>query len=67
MKSGSIMRFIVFMAAVMPWSSCTTKYGPDIYTPDNSFKIVGYIGGGNIEKLDSIELGRLTYLNLFLV
>lgn len=32
--------------------------------PDTSFKVVGYIGGGNFGKLDSIELNKLTYLNL---
>ena len=51
--------FLVFFT-----SSCKTSYGPDIYKPDNSFKVVGYIGGGNFEKLDSLELNKLTYLNL---
>jgi chitinase len=45
-------------------TSCKTSYGPDIYKPDNSFKVVGYIGGGNFDKLDSIEINKLTYLNL---
>ena len=45
-------------------TSCKTNYGPDIYQPDNSFKVVGYIGGGNFGKIDSIELNKLTYLNL---
>ncbi len=52
--------FFVFLAA----TSCKTSYGPDIYKTDNSFKVVGYIGGGNFDKLDSIELTRLSYLNL---
>ena len=58
--------FSIFLTALL-FTSCTTKapdYGPDIYNPDNSFKVVGYIGGGNFDKLDSIELTRLTYLNL---
>jgi hypothetical protein len=45
-------------------TSCKTSYGPDIYQPDNSFKVVGYIGGGNFDKIDSIELNKLTHLNL---
>ena len=45
-------------------TSCKTNYGPDIYEPDNSFKVVGYIGGGNFGRIDSIELNKLTYLNL---
>jgi chitinase len=52
--------FLTFLAG----TSCQTKYGPDIYQPDNSFKVVGYIGGGNFSRLDSIELNKLTYLNL---
>jgi len=44
--------------------SCKTNYGPDIYKPDNSFKVVGYISGGVFDKLDSIEISKLSYLNL---
>jgi chitinase len=55
--------FSVFLSFLL-LSSCKTNYGPDIYKPDNSFKIVGYIGGGNFSKLDSLELNKLTYLNL---
>lgn len=52
--------FLTFMLM----TSCKTNYGPDIYQPDTSFKVVGYIGGGNFDKIDSIELNKLTYLNL---
>jgi chitinase len=67
MKLPVIVRFLLFPLTVLLAASCGTKtvdYGPDIYQPDNSFKVVGYIGGGNFDKLDSIELNRLTYLNL---
>ena len=56
----SLTCFLIFILG----TSCKTNYGPDIYQPDNSFKVVGYIGGGNFGKLDSIELNKLTYLNL---
>ncbi|MEI6049781.1 MAG: glycosyl hydrolase family 18 protein [Bacteroidota bacterium] len=59
--------FLFFFLTILLCPSCTTEtpdYGPDIYQPDNSFKVVGYIGGGNFDKLDSLELNRLTYLNL---
>ncbi len=56
----SLTCFLIFLLS----TSCKTNYGPDIYQPDNSFKVVGYIGGGNLSKIDSIELNKLTYLNL---
>jgi GH18 family chitinase len=64
MKPGiSLLSLSVFVAFVLI-TACKTSYGPDIYQPDTSFKVVGYIGGGNFGKLDSIELNKLTYLNL---
>jgi hypothetical protein len=54
---SSLFIFLLF-------SSCKTNYGPDIYQPDTSFKVVGYISGGSFGILDSIELNKLTYLNL---
>ena len=39
-------------------------YGPDIYVPDTDFKVVGYLPGGDFDKIDSIELDLLTYLDL---
>jgi chitinase len=56
--------FISLFLTFLLGTSCITNYGPDIYKPDDSFKVVGYIGGGNFGKLDSIELNKLTYLNL---
>jgi len=59
----SLLSLTCFLAFLLS-TSCKTNYGPDIYQPDNSFKVVGYIGGGNFGKIDSIELNKLTYLNL---
>ncbi len=39
-------------------------YGPDIYKKDAGFKVVGYLSGGNFQRIDELELNRLTYLNL---
>ena len=50
--------------------SCETKEkkpyatSPDIYVPDTDFKIVGYLSGGNFDKIDDLEFDKLTYLNL---
>lgn len=48
-------------------SSCDKKpyaTGPDIYTRDTDFKIVGYLGSGGFDQIDKLELDKLTYLNL---
>jgi chitinase len=45
-------------------TGCKPSYGPDIYTPDTSFKVVGYLGGGNFDQIDTLEINKLTYLNL---
>ncbi|MCK5369850.1 MAG: hypothetical protein KAQ62_14920, partial [Cyclobacteriaceae bacterium] len=37
---------------------------PDIYVEDTDFKVVGYLGGGGFNKIDELELEKLTYLNL---
>ncbi len=37
---------------------------PDLYRKDNSFKVVGYLSGGNFKRVGELELNRLTYLNL---
>jgi chitinase len=39
-------------------------YGPDVYVQDSGFKVVGYLSGGNFNRIDDVELKRLTYLNL---
>ena len=37
---------------------------PDIFIEDTDFKIVGYLGEGGIDKIDHVELDKLTHLNL---
>ena len=67
MKLPVSYTFLFFFLAMLFCTSCSTKtvnYGPDIYKPDTGFKVVGYLGGGNFDKLDSIELNKLTYFNL---
>jgi chitinase len=64
MKPANLFPFLSIILPFLTGTSCKTSYGPDIYKPDNSFKVVGYIGGGNFAMLDSIELNKLTYLNL---
>ena len=58
---------LFFYLVIMICSSCTNRtpnYGSDIYVADTTFKVVGYLSTGNFDKLDTIELDKLTYLNL---
>lgn len=64
MKQKTFYSLFFSFLTVLFITSCATNWGPDIYKPDTGFKVVGYIGGSNFDKLDSIELNRLTYLNL---
>jgi chitinase len=64
MKRISFLPLALCCGVFFGMIACKPNYGPDIYKPDNSFKVVGYISGGVFNKLDSIEIGKLTYLNL---
>ena len=61
-RPSSILIYFLILCVI----SCTRKvtYGPDIYTPDTSFKVVGYLAGGNFNAIDEIEINKLTYLDL---
>jgi len=67
MKLKISFRFLYLYLGVMICTSCTNRvsgYGPDIYVPDTTFKIVGYLSTGNFDQIDLLELDKLTYLNL---
>lgn len=66
MKLSHNRTIIILILSIALYFSCQTKveYGPDIYVPDTGFKVVGYLGGGNFDEIDSIEINKLTYLNL---
>ena len=61
---------IYFLAITLLMFSCKNQdkkpyaTAPDIYIEDTSFKIVGYLGSGGFNKIDDLELERLTHLNL---
>ena len=59
--------FLLISFCFLLYSSCERKpyaTGPDIYIEDTGFKVVGYLGTGGFDKIDQLELDRLTYLNL---
>jgi GH18 family chitinase len=40
------------------------NWGPDVYKPDTTFKVVGYLSGWGFNKINDLEIEKLTYLNL---
>lgn len=67
MNSLNYRSFVTLCFSILICVSCQTKkvdYGPDIYVEDTSFKIVGYLPGGDFDEIDQLELDKLTYLDL---
>jgi len=62
------LHFLTLLLSSLLFSTaCRSReaaYGPDVYTRDTSFKVVGYLSGGNFNRINDLELTRLTYLNL---
>jgi len=67
MKSLRIKFILTILISIPLFASCgsgKTKWGPDIYIPDTTFKVVGYISGWSFDRIDELEIEKLTYLNL---
>ena len=67
MISLNYYSFATLFLSILICVSCKIKkvdYGPDIYNEDTSFKVVGYLPGGDFGEIDQLELDKLTYLNL---
>jgi len=67
MKPMILKSFLFLSVSMLLCTSCTKKdktWGPDIYKPDTTFKVVGYLAGGSFDQLDELEIEKLTYLNL---
>ena len=54
----------MFLAAALSISRSRADDGPDVHEKGASFKVVGYLSGGNFRRIDELELNRLTHLNL---
>jgi chitinase len=67
MKTLHLLLIALLSFTLVLFASCGPKqvtYGPDVYVRDTTFKVVGYLAGGNFNRIDDLELNRLTYLNL---
>lgn len=64
--SGLWLSIILFIILISCESKDKRAYvtSPDIYVVDTSFKIVGYLSAGGFDKIDELEIEKLTYLNL---
>jgi chitinase len=67
MKSPKIKLFLPILVSLLLFDSCRSEnsnWRPDIYKPDTTFKVVGYISGWSFNMIDELEIEKLTYLNL---
>ncbi len=67
MRISRLQNIAIVYCSLFPWTWCLAnpeRYGPDVYKKDTSFKVVGYLAGGNFNRVDELELKRLTHLNL---
>ena len=67
MNSLNNRLFFLLYLCIFFCISCAPQkvgYGPDIYVNDPGFKVVGYLPGGEFDKIDQIELDILTHLCL---
>ncbi len=70
LKFCRLTDLLLMISFLIILTSCENKekrpyaIGPDIYIEDTSFKVVGYLGGGGMDKIDNLEIEKLTYLNL---
>jgi len=62
--SRPLLSMCVSILLLISCSTKTSTYGPDIYTPDTAFKVVGYLSSESFNLIDDFELDKLTYLNL---
>ncbi len=67
MKTSHLQRIALLCTSLFLFSSCGPKrivHRLDLYKKDTTFKVVGYLAGRNFQRIDELELNRLTYLNL---
>ncbi len=67
MKQLTFKSLLIIAISLLLCSSCnkgTKNWGPDIYKPDTTFKVVGYLSSGSFDRIDTLEIGKLTYLDL---
>jgi len=64
MRTSRVSVILMFFVAALSIPRSRAGYGPDVHEKGTSFKVVGYLGGGNFRLVDELELNRLTHLNL---
>ena len=64
MRTSRVSVILMFFVAALSIPRSRAGYGPDVHEKGTSFKVVGYLAGGNFRLIDELELNRLTHLNL---
>jgi len=67
MRLPIVNSLLIISIILLVCTSCKQgkkDWGPDIYQPDTTFKVVGYISGWSFDKINELEIEKLTYLNL---
>jgi chitinase len=64
MRTSRVSVILMFFVAALSIPRSRAGYGPDVHEKGTSFKVVGYLAGGNFRLVDELELNRLTHLNL---
>jgi chitinase len=64
MRTSRVSVILMFFVAALSIPRSRAGYGPDVHEKGASFKVVGYLAGGNFRLVDELELNRLTHLNL---
>lgn len=57
----TVLCVTIFTASCRSYS---VPHGPDAQTKATPFKVVGYLSGRSFQRIDELELNRLTHLNL---
>jgi GH18 family chitinase len=59
-----IQTISIFLLLCTSCNKGDKNWGPDIYKADTTFKVVGYLSGWSFDKIDELEIEKLTHLNL---
>lgn len=62
LKNSCFLFMLLFMCGGC--KKAVYQQAPDRYVQDTTFKVVGYLSGGNFGLIDQIQLDKLTHLNL---
>ncbi len=63
-KLSSLPMLLFILMVCLSCNKGDKNWGPDVYQADTTFKVVGYLSGWGFDKINDLEIEKLTYLNL---